>query len=465
MTGELDHAESNTRSADPIAVIGMACRLPQAPDPAAFWRLMRAGESAIGEVPADRWDPDAFDSPADRAALRHGGFLDRVDGFDPAFFGISPREAAVMDPQQRLVAELSWEALEDAGIVPGALSGSATGVFLGAIAGDYATLLHRGGPDAVTQHSLAGNHRGIIANRVSYQLGLSGPSLTVDAAQASSLVAVHLACQSLRSGESAVALAGGVSLNLVPESALAVARFGGLSPDGRCYTFDARANGYVRGEGGVVLVLKPLARAVADGDEIHGLLLGSAVNNDGGTDGLTVPSAAAQAEAVRRACARADLPVSGLQYVELHGTGTPVGDPIEADGLGRVFRDVPAPVPVGSAKTNVGHLEGASGIVGLLKTLLAVRHRELPASLNFEHPNPRIDLAALNLRVQRELGPWPRPAEPLIAGVSSFGMGGTNCHVVVAEPPAVAEPERPLGGSDVPLIPWTLSGRSEAALR
>ncbi|MQY09725.1 hypothetical protein ACRB68_78540 [Actinomadura sp. RB68] len=467
MTGELDHAESNTRPAGPdtIAVIGMSCRLPQAPDPAAFWRLLRAGTSAITEVPADRWDPGSFASPADRAATRYGGFLDRVDGFDPAFFGISPREAALMDPQQRLVAELSWEALEDAGIVPGTLAGSRTGVFLGAISSDYATLLHRGGPDAVTQHTLAGTHRGIIANRVSYQLGLHGPSMTVDAAQASSLVAVHLACQSLRSGDAALAIAGGVSLNIVPESALNVARFGGLSPDGRCYTFDARANGYVRGEGGVVLVLKPLARAVADGDEVHGLILGSAVNNDGGTDGLTVPSAAAQAEVIRLACERAEVPAGALQYVELHGTGTPVGDPIEADGLGRILRDAPAPVPVGSAKTNVGHLEGASGIVGLLKTLLAVRHRELPASLNFATPNPRIDLDALNLRVQRELGPWPRPAVPLVAGVSSFGMGGTNCHVVVAEPPAGTAAERPAGETGVPVLPWILSGRSESALR
>ncbi|MGH3243383.1 MAG: polyketide synthase, partial [Spirillospora sp.] len=293
-----------------IAIIGMACRLPGAPDRGAYWRLLRAGADAVTEVPADRWD--AAPEDADRSGVRYGAFLDTVEEFDAGFFGISPREAAATDPQQRLTLELAWEALEDAGIVPGTLAGSGTGVFVGAMSNDFATLVQD--PESVTPHTLAGVQRGIIANRVSYTLGLRGPSLTVDAAQASALVAVHLAAESLRSGESDIALAGGVNLNLVPGGAVTVAEFGGLSPDGRCFTFDARANGYVRGEGGGVVVLKTLARAVADGDDVHGVILGSAVNNDGATEGLTVPSATAQADAIRLACRRAGVGPAALQY-------------------------------------------------------------------------------------------------------------------------------------------------------
>ncbi|MGA4838242.1 SDR family NAD(P)-dependent oxidoreductase [Streptomyces sp. G45] len=402
-----------------------------------------------------------------RAGLRRGGFLDRVDAFDPAFFGISPREALAIDPQQRLFAELAWEALEDAGIVPETLRSSATGVIVGAIAGDYAALAQRGG--AITQHSLPGLNRGVIANRVSYALGLRGPSLTVDSAQSSSLVAVHLAVDSLRKGECTLALAGGVALNFAPESAEVAGRFGGLSPDGRCFTFDARANGYVRGEGGGVVVLKPLADAVRDGDTVYGVILGSAVNNDGATEGLTVPSAEAQASVARQACEDAGVDPAQVRYVELHGTGTPTGDPLEASGVGAAYgsaRPAGEPVLVGSAKTNVGHLEGAAGIVGLIKTALSIRHREIPASLNYETPNPRIDPDALNLRVQTASGPWPDA--PLVAGVSSFGVGGTNCHVVLAEAPGApaSDEDAPAAGEpEVPLTPWLVSGRTPAALR
>jgi acyl transferase domain-containing protein/NADPH:quinone reductase-like Zn-dependent oxidoreductase len=464
---------SGTRAYEAIAIIGMSCRLPQAPDPDRFWRLLRDGVSAITEVPPARWNPDdmpAGDLSADaQAALRHGGFIEQVDRFDAAFFGISPREAAVMDPQQRLVAELSWEVLEHAGIAPSTLSGSRTGVFVGAIARDYATVLAAAGARGSTQHSLAGLEQGIIANRVSYLLGLHGPSLTVDAAQASSLVAVHLACESLRSGDAELAIAGGVSLNLVPDSAVAVAKFGGLSPDGRCFTFDARANGYVRGEGGGLVLLKPLDAALADGDRVLAVIRGSAVNNDGSTDSLTVPSPAAQAELLQRAWSRAGVTASELQYLELHGTGTRVGDPLEATALGLAAgpaaRPDQAALAVGSAKTNVGHLEGASGIVGLIKTVLSVQHRELPASLNFEQPHPDIDLDALGLQVQTALGPWPRAEEPLVAGVSSFGMGGTNCHLVVASPPAEVTAASPALDSINPVLLWPLSARTPDALR
>ncbi|MEV8639109.1 beta-ketoacyl synthase N-terminal-like domain-containing protein, partial [Streptosporangium sp. NPDC051023] len=457
-----------------IAVIGLACRLPGAPSPADLWELLRSGRDAIGEPSESRLLADP------RIAGHRGGFLDHVDRFDADFFGVSPREAAAMDPQQRLVLELAWEALEDAGLPPADLAGAGGGVFLGAMASDYATLLYQHGAEAVTRHTLAGLTRGILANRISYFLGLRGPSMTVDTAQSSALVAVHLACESLRSGESAVALAGGVNLNLVPESTVTADRFGGLSPDGRCFTFDARANGYVRGEGGGLVVLKPLARALADGDDVYAVILGSAVNNDGATSALTVPDASAQEEVVRLAVSRAGVEGAAVQVVELHGTGTKVGDPVEAAALGAALggsRPAGQPLVVGSVKTNIGHLEGAAGIAGLLKTVLSIRNREIAPSLNFETPNPRIDLDALNLRVAGTLRPWPRPDAPLLAGVSSFGVGGVNCHVVLGEPPsrvpsgpeadAQAGPRATSASpvSPVSPVPLVLSARTPAALR
>ncbi|MFG2846348.1 type I polyketide synthase [Kitasatospora sp. NPDC048296] len=444
---------------DAVAIIGLSCRLPQAPDPRSFWDLLRRGASGITDAPADRWSGLDLDGAPSR-----GGFLDRIDTFDPGFFGISPREAALMDPQQRLMLELAWECLEDAGAVPDRLRATQTSVFVGAIAADYSTVLQRHGLEAITPHTVTGLNRGIIANRVSYTLGLEGPSLTVDAAQSSALVAVHMACESLRSGESDLAIAGGVNLIIAPESTLGLTRFGGLSPDGVSYTFDARANGYVRGEGGGAVLLKKLDRALADGDHIYAVIRGTAVNNDGATNGLTVPSPEAQEKLLRRAHQRAGVEPGEVQYVELHGTGTRVGDPIEARALGAAIgtaRPEGSPLLVGSAKTNVGHLEGAAGIVGLLKTVLAIKHRELPASLNFAEPNPDIDFAGLNLRVQTTLGPWPEGT--LRAGVSSFGMGGTNAHVVLEEAPAVetaADGEAP----ELPAV-WPLSAKTEGALR
>nr|WP_262928363.1 type I polyketide synthase [Streptomyces sp. CBMA29] len=502
---------------EPIAVIGVSCRLPGADGPTAFWDLLRSGADAVTELAAPRWpvegdadvesdvDPDvgAGDPGGPGAAgPQRGGFLDaeRIEGFDAEFFGVTPREAAQMDPQQRLALELGWEALEDAGLAalhPASRPGSpeaapaehprkaarqpvAYGVFLGVIADDYATLSARTGP--ATAHTLTGLHRSLVANRISYALGLNGPSLTVDAGQSSSLVSVHLACESLRSGESAVALAGGVNLNLVPETTERITAFGALSPDGRCYTFDERANGYVRGEGGAVLVLKRLSDAVADGDPIRCVLLGSAVNNDGGGPGLTSPHQAAQEDLLRSAYRRAGVAPDEVQYVELHGTGTRVGDPVEARALGTVLgagRDPRAPLAVGSVKTNVGHLEGAAGVTGLLKLILSVQHRALPPSLNYRRPNPEIALVDLRLRVQTgdEATAWPDEDRPLLGGVSSFGMGGTNCHVVVGEwaaasssvrpdaalPGAARTTRSPLG--ELGLVPWPVSARSAAALR
>ncbi|MGK5440465.1 SDR family NAD(P)-dependent oxidoreductase, partial [Micromonospora sp. URMC 105] len=459
-----------------IAVVGMSCRLPKAPDLDAFWELLHHGVDAVTPMPPHRWEsasaatPDALFGPASGA--RHGGFLDEVDTFDAAFFGISPREAVTMDPQQRLVLELTWEALENAGIAPELLRGTPTSVFVGNLRDDYATLLYQRGERAITQHTAVGVHRGIIANRVSYALGLQGASLTVDSAQSSSLVAAHLACEALRSGQSTAAIVAGVNLNILAEGALGAERFGGLSPSGRCFTFDARADGYVRGEGGAVVVLKSLERAVADGDRIHGVILGSAVNNDGTTAGLTQPSQSAQEQVLRQAYRRAGVDPADVQYVELHGTGTPVGDPIEAAALGAVVGSArrAGPLPVGSVKTNVGHLEGAAGLVGLVKVLLAIGRRQLPPSINFDTPNPQIPLQQLNLGVQRELTPWPQPDQPLLAGVSSFGMGGTNCHVVLAESPVTGHrrhaPEQTQErAAALEVVPWVLSARNAAALR
>ncbi|MFI9214089.1 SDR family NAD(P)-dependent oxidoreductase [Streptomyces sp. NPDC053253] len=466
-------------TAEPVAVVGISCRVPGARDPREFWELLTAGGQAVTDVPADRWNAaDLFDpdrSAPGRMNTRWGGFIEDVDRFDAAFFGISPREAAEMDPQQRLALELGWEALERAGIDPSSLTGTRTGVFAGAIWDDYATLKHRQGAAAITPHTVTGLHRGVIANRLSYTLGLRGPSLVVDSGQSSSLVAVHLACESLRRGESELALAGGVSLNLVPDSTIGASKFGGLSPDGRAYTFDARANGYVRGEGGGFVVLKRLSRAIADGDPVLAVIRGSAVNNGGAVQGMTTPDAAAQEAVLREAHAQAGTAPSDVRYVELHGTGTPVGDPIEAAALGAALgtgRPAGQPLLVGSVKTNIGHLEGAAGIAGFIKAVLALRGRALPASLNYETPNPAIPFEELNLKVNTAYLPWEpeRDGQRMVVGVSSFGMGGTNAHVVLEEAPVASDSDsgseaaqavEPSAGG---VVPWLVSAKTASAL-
>nr|APD71854.1 type I polyketide synthase 2 [Streptomyces sp.] len=444
-----------------VAVVGISCRVPGAEDVRSFWKLLGEGEHAISDAPADRWPTDILE------LARHpqGGFVDRVGDFDAGFFGISPREAAVMDPRQRMVLELSWAALEDAFLPPKSLRGSGTAVFLGATGDDYASLVHRHGPDALSHHSIAGLSRGLIANRVSHQLGLHGPSLTVDTVQSSSLVAVHMACESLRSGAARLALAGGVHLNLVPESTIAFARSGALSPDCRSHTFDARANGFVRGEGAGVVVLKRLDDAVADGDHVYCVLLGGAVNHDG-PGALTVPNAEAQSALLREAYRDAGVAPAQVRYVELHGTGTRAGDPVEASALGAVFgegRDAAQPLLVGSVKTNIGHLDAAAGVLGLIKVALSVRHGLLPASLNYETPNPDIPLEQWKLRVNAAAAPWPDG--PRLAGVSSFGIGGTNCHLVVAAPEPRPEPQPSAEPAPGTLVPVMVSARTPQALR
>ncbi|MFF8911491.1 type I polyketide synthase [Streptomyces olivaceoviridis] len=452
----------------PVAVVGLSCRLPQAVGPREFWDLLTGGRSGITGLPGGRGEAAEEQKRfGTDTGISRGGFLDQVDGFDAAFFDISPREAAAMDPQQRLALELGWEAIEDAGVVPAALKGERVGVFVGAARDDYALLALGADGAAVGPHTATGAQRGIIANRLSYFLGLRGPSITVDCGQSSSLVAVHLAAQSIRAGECGAALVGGVNLNLSTGPAVAMSRLGALSPDGLCYTFDERANGFVRGEGGGFVLLKPLERAIEDGDRIYCLIRGSAVNNDGGGAALTVPERRAQEEVLRAAHHQAGTDPADVCYVELHGTGTRTGDPIEASALAAVFgpaRSADNPLLVGSAKTNVGHLEAAAGIVGLIKTALAIRHGELPPSLNFRRPNPLIRFEEWRLRVVTERLPWPKEPGGVLAGVSSFGMGGTNCHIVVGSPPQSDRPGPTLSAVGHP-VPWLLSARTDDALR
>lgn len=425
--------------AEPIAIVGLACRFPGARDAKAYWRLLCEGVDAIREVPAERWDIGRLYDPnletPGKMNTRWGGFLNDVDLFDASFFGISEREAAQMDPQQRLMLELAWEALEDSGQPPASLRGSQVGVFVGAMWGDY-TRLSRSDTSYIAKHTATGQDLSIIPARISYSLGLQGPSIAVNTACSSSLVAVHLACQSIRSGESVVAIAGGVNLMLAPDVTVAMSKLGTQSPDGRCKAFAAGANGYVRGEGAGLVVLKPLARALADGDPIYCVIRGSAVNNNGFSNGLTAPNQHAQEDLLREAYARAGVDPHKVHYVETHGPGTKLGDPVEAKALGKVLctgRPAGSPLILSSAKTNVGHMEAAAGIAGLIKVALAIKHRAIPPTLHFDQPNPYIPFDELNLTVQQRLAPWPNPDEPAVAGVNSFGFGGTNAHAVLEE--------------------------------
>ncbi|WP_281292880.1 type I polyketide synthase [Streptomyces qinzhouensis] len=455
-----------------VAVVGMSCRLPGAQDLSGFWDLLTSSGSGVGLPGADR--SRRFE---DVGEPRRAGYLQQVDLFDASFFGLGPQEATAMDPRQRLVLELSWEALENAGLSPAGLAGTPVGVFLGASGDDYPGV---GTAADANPYLAAGSNRAVIANRVSHALDLTGPSLLVDTAQSSSLVAVHMACESIRRGECTTAIVGGVNLNLSLHRIRMLESLGVVSPDGECFTFDARANGFVPGEGGGVLVLKDLSAALADGDLVHAVIRGTAVNHDGATFGLSSPSPAAQEEVIRQAHRAADVLPGDVGFIELHGTGTQAGDATEAAALGAVFAgdtSRESPLLVGSVKTNIGHLDAASGAVGLIKTVLSLVNRKLPPSRNFAEPNPSIDLPALGLEVAtsvRDLAGC-NGESPVRAGVSSFGMGGANCHVVVedvvdlaasaprpsAEPESDAPPESPSGAA----LPWVVSGRGGEGVR
>lgn len=436
---------------DSIAIIGMSCRFPSEVDtPEEFWDMLCNGIDAVREVPKERWDIDAYYDPhpevPGKMYTRYGSFLSQVDQFDPLFFGISPREAMSMDPQQRLLLELSWEALERAGYAPTKLP-IQTGVFIGMSENDYMTLpMPKDTP--VTVYDGSGNDLCFASGRLSYILGIQGPNLALDTACSSSSVAIHLAVQSLHNDECELALAGGVHLNLSPETTILLSQSGALSPDGRCKTFDASADGYGRGEGGGIFILKRLSKAVADGDNILAIIRGTATNHDGRSSGLTVPNKIAQESLIRQALKNAQVEPHQVSFVEAHGTGTSLGDPIEIRALDAVFgKERTNSLMVGSVKTNIGHLEGASGVASLMKVILALQHGEIPANLHFKQPNPHINWDMFSLTVPTKRTSWSD--ENQLAGMSSFGLSGTNVHMVIEATPNVDKdnvqsPERPL---------------------
>ena len=480
------HAQPNTAATcaaadlpgDAVAIVGLACRFPGGGEtPQDFWRLLADGGDGICEVPAERRDMARYYArnaqTSNRGTARHGGFIRQVDRFDAAFFNISAREATAMDPQQRLLLTLSWEALEYAGIDPAALAGTRGGVFVGMFAHDYETLqIKHSGPQDEAHYDdcyfATGNSAAVAAGRIAYCLGLEGPALAVDSACSSSLVAIHLACRSLRQQESDIALAAGVNLMLSPELNRAFSRAGMLSPSGCCQTFDAAADGYVRSEGCAVVVLKRLSCALADGDPVLAVVRGSAINQDGASNGLTAPNGLAQEAVIRAALADAGVAPQEVSYIEAHGTGTALGDPVEVCALANVYkcgRNAGQPLVIGSVKANIGHTEAAAGIAGLIKVVLALRQRHIPPQVHFRQLNPQIPLAAIPAQIPAAGLDWPAPApgKRRLAGVSSFGFSGTNAHLIVEEAPETAQAAAQ--ATDRPLHLLTLSARSEAALQ
>lgn len=432
----------------PIAVIGMGCRFPGgAIDPGRFWQLLEGGRDAVAEIPPDRFDLDRWwDADPDAAGhlyVREAALLDDVRGFDAAFFGITPAEAEAMDPQQRLLLEVSWEAFEDARLDPKRLAGSRTGLFLGLSNYDYIQAhIHSGDPARITPQAGSGVMFSTAAGRLSYFYDLRGPCVTLDTACSSSLVALDAAIKALRRRECDTALAGGVSLLLSPDSMVALCKVRALAADGRSRAFDESASGYGRGEGCGLVLLKRLDDAIRDGNPVHAVLAGSAVNHDGRSNGLTAPNGLAQQAVIRAALEDARLAPDMIDYIEAHGTGTPLGDPIEFGALDAVFGRRPAgrTLRLGSVKTNIGHTEAAAGIAGVMKVILAMRHGIIPASLHFETPNRHIDWKGSSIAVTGAASPWEAGERPRAAGVSSFGLSGTNAHIVVTAPPVTNPP-------------------------
>jgi malonyl CoA-acyl carrier protein transacylase len=464
--------ELQRQQTEPIAIIGMGCRFPGgANDPELFWQLLEQGVDAIREVPPERWNVSEYYDPKPgtlgKMQARAGGFLDiGLDLFDAEFFRLAPREVVNMDPQQRLLLEVSWEALERAGQASSQLLGSQTGVFIGITTSDYAQRTMLAETTEIDIYTATGNSLNVAAGRLSYSLGLMGPSMAIDTACSSSLVAVHQACQSLRVGECTMALAGGVNAILSPQVAIAISKLRALAADGRCKTFDAAADGYGRAEGCGIVVLKRLSDAIADRDNILALIRGSAVNQDGRSSGLTVPNGLAQQSVVHSALVNAKVEPEQISYVETHGTGTPLGDPIELKALAAVLgqgRSNQNPLMVGSVKTNIGHLEAAAGIASLIKVVLAMQHKVIPPHLHLKQLNPHIASEQLPLVIPTELTPWETAdTEPKrLAGISSFGFSGTNAHMVIEEAPG-EEPAPP--EVERPFHLLALSAKSETAL-
>ncbi|HEY2646487.1 MAG TPA: type I polyketide synthase, partial [Candidatus Acidoferrales bacterium] len=457
---------------EPVAIVGIGCRFPGGVRSAEeYWQLLRDGVDAITTIPADRWDADAYfdlDPQApEKMNGRWGGFVPGADLFDPVFFGISPREAISIDPQQRLVLEVCWEAMWDSGRAPESLSGSRTGVFMAICGSDYERLLF---DDAalIGPQSCSGTYHSIASGRVSFLLNLRGPSISIDTACSSSLVALHLACQSLRAGDCNLALAGGVTLHLRPEHYIGLSKLGMLSPDGRCKAFDSSANGFVPSEGCGVVVLKLLADALRDGDRVYAVVRGTAVNQDGRTNVLTAPNGLAQQEVIRAALQNAQVQPANISYVETHGTGTSLGDPIEVEALAEVLGSnalTTIPCALGAAKSNIGHLEAAAGIVGVIKAALALERQEIPGNLHYKELNPHISLQGTRFYIPTQPQPWLRGAAARFAGISSFGFGGTNAHVVLEEAPKLSQhsPKSDTPSGNKFLIP--ISARTPQALQ
>ncbi len=454
---------------EPIAIVGMGCRFPGASSPRELWDLLCAGRESVTDVPFDRWDVDEFYDPnamvPGKMTTRRGGFVDNIDGMDRLFFELSVRETVRMDPQHRLMLETAWEAIEDAGIPVERLSGTPVGVFVGIQGSDYAQRQFTD-PALADAYAGQGSALTVAASRISHFFNLLGPAIAIDTACSSSLSAVHLACNSIQSGESSVALAGGVNILLSPIATMCLSKAGMMAPDGRCKSFDASANGYVRSEGAGVVVLKRLRDAVRDGDAVYAVIRGTASNQDGHSSGLMAPNGEAQEAVILAACRNAGVEPGAFDYVEAHGTGTPVGDPIELKALGKVLamgRESGTVCAVGSVKTNIGHAESAAGMAGLIKAALVLRHRQIPASLHFNEPNPIIPFDSIPVRIPTALGPLPERDRPSLAGVNGFGVGGTNVHIVLEEavPAARRIPEQ------APARPWLLplSARSAASLR
>jgi len=454
---------------EPIAIVGLSCRFPGGANNAeSYWNILRDGIDTIEEIPANRWDAnvyyDALAGKPGKMVSRFGGFVQNIDLFDTHFFGISPREAISMDPQQRLLLETSWEALEHAGIAPAQLKDSQTGMFVGVSGSDYISILRALGDDMLDAYCLTGNSLNVLPGRVAYTLGFQGPCMAIDTACSSSLVALHVACQSLRQRECDVALSAGVNLVLLPENNVAFSRGMMLSPDGRCKTFDSSANGFVRSEGCAVVVLKRLSDAQKNGDIVLAIVRGSAVNQSGRTSGLTVPSATAQTKLIQQALLIANTTPDEISYIEAHGTGTKLGDPIEVSALNAVFQDTHTqdlPLTIGSVKTNIGHLEAAAGIAGLIKVVLGMQHQIIPPHLHYKNINPAIALNTIPAQIPRSALPWVKGDKKRVAGISAFGFSGINAHVILEEGqdlPAIKNV------NERPLHVLALSARTSVAL-